>query len=79
MLFAHQTVAITYSLRNRLMHADVLMSFLRQKISINFHVEHLLFVLQHAKCRLIIIADAEYLSLFRSVYSAEICNYTPIP
>lgn len=49
------------------MHAGVLMSFLRYEISINFHVEHLLFVLQHAKRRLIIIADVEYLSLFRSV------------
>lgn len=58
------------------MHAGVLMSFLRQEISINFHVKHLLFVLQHAKRRLIIIASAEYLSLFRSVCSVEICNYT---
>lgn len=53
------------------------MSFLRQEISINFHVNHLLFVLHHAKRRLIIIAVAEYLSSFiRSMFSAEISNNT---
>lgn len=62
-LSAHQTLTIIYSHRNWLMHTGVLMSFLSQEISINFHVKHLLFVVQHAKRRLIIIlANGEYLS-----------------